>query len=97
MHSIALQPPLIKEKEKPLPKDTPKPAIATKTNKKPNKNNEVIFKTKIINDEYDFFSVTRLNEKNRKRFSMFEFLVFFAMCKKMAVPAIKMLKFITWR
>ena len=97
MHSIALQPPLTKEKEKPLPKDTAKPAIATITNKKPNKNNEIIFKIKMINDEYDFFSVKRLNEKNRKRFSVFEFLVFSAMCKKMAVPAIKMLKSVTWR
>ncbi len=82
MHSIALQPPLIKEKEKPPPKDTSKPAIATKTNKKPNKNNAVIFKTKMINDKYDFFSVTRLNEKNRKRFSVFEFLVFSRFVKK---------------
>lgn len=97
MHSIALQPPLAKEKEKPLPKDAPKPAIATKTNKKPNKNNAFIFKTKMINDEYDFFPVKRLNDKNRKRFSVFEFLVFFVMCKKMAVPAIKMLKSVTWR
>ncbi|MFM5713413.1 hypothetical protein ACET77_04280 [Aeromonas allosaccharophila] len=97
MHSIALQPPLIKEKEKPPSKDTTKPAITTKTNKKPNKNNACIFKTKMINDEYDFFSVTRLNEKNRKRFSVFEFLVFFVMCKKMAASAIKMLKSVTWR
>ncbi|MGL4915636.1 MAG: hypothetical protein ACRC5D_05220, partial [Aeromonas allosaccharophila] len=50
MHSIALQPPLAKEKEKPLPKDAPKPAIATKTNKKPNKNNVIFFKIKMIND-----------------------------------------------
>lgn len=97
MHSIALQPPLAKEKQKSLPKDTAKPAIATITNKKPNKNNEIIFKIKMINDEYDFFQVTRLNKKNRKRFSVFEFLVFFAMCKKMAAPAIKMLKSVTWR
>ncbi len=97
MHSIALQPPLMKEKEKPPAKDTPKPAIATKTNKKTNKNNVVIFKTKMINDESDFFQVTRLNEMNRKRFSAFEFLVFFVMCKKMATSAIKMLKSVTWR
>ena len=97
MRFIALQPPLAKEKEKPLPKDAPKPAIATKTNKKHNKNNAVIFKIKMINDEYDFFQVTILNEKNRKRFSAFEFLVFFVTCKKMAASAIKMLKSVTWR
>ncbi|BBR40243.1 hypothetical protein WP3W19E03_27680 [Aeromonas veronii] len=97
MHSIALQPPLTKEKEKPLPKDTTKPVIATKNNKKTNKNNAIIFKIKMINDESDFFSVTRLNKKNRKRFSSFEFLIFFVMCKKMAASAIKMLKSFTWR
>ncbi|MEH8196017.1 hypothetical protein [Aeromonas allosaccharophila] len=97
MHSIALQPPLAKEKEKPLPKDAPKPVITTKTNKKPNKNNWFIFKIKMIIDEFDFFLATKLNGKNRKRFSVFEFLVFFVMCKKMAAPAIKMLKSVTWR
>ncbi|KRW50881.1 hypothetical protein AO724_09225 [Aeromonas allosaccharophila] len=97
MHSIALQPPLAKEKEKPLPKDAPKPAITTKTNKKPNKNNWFIFKIKMIVDEFDFFLATKLNGKNRKRFSVFEFLVFLVMCKKMAAPAIKMLKSVTWR
>ncbi|WP_139460696.1 hypothetical protein [Aeromonas veronii] len=34
MHSIALQPPPMKEKEKPPSKDATKPAITTKTNKK---------------------------------------------------------------
>ncbi|WP_374814290.1 hypothetical protein [Aeromonas allosaccharophila] len=76
MHSIALQPPLAKEKEKPLPKDAPKPVITTRTNKKPNKNNWFIFKIKMIVDEFDFFLATKLNGKNRKRFSVFEFLVF---------------------
>ncbi|WP_429021335.1 hypothetical protein [Aeromonas allosaccharophila] len=76
MHWFALQPPLMKEKEKPPPKDALKPTIATKINKKTNKNNTFIFKIKIINDEFDFFPVTRLNGKNRKRFSVFEFLVF---------------------
>ncbi|WP_323886522.1 hypothetical protein [Aeromonas allosaccharophila] len=86
----------MKEKEKPPPKDALKPAIATKTNKKHNKNNAFIFKIKMINDEFDFFTVTRLSGKNRKRFSVFEFLVFFVRCKKMASSAIKMLKSVTW-
>ena len=96
MHSIALQPPPMKEKEKPPPKDATKPAIATKTNKKTNKNNDFNFYTKNINDKFNAFIMTRVNMKNGKRFSVFEFLVFSSSCKKMALSAIKMLKSVTW-
>ncbi|EKP0297164.1 hypothetical protein JFR03_003971 [Aeromonas veronii] len=96
MHSIALQPPPMKEKEKPPPKDDTKPAIATKTNKKTNQNNDIYFYTKNINDRFNAFMMTRVNMKNGKRFSVFEFLVFFSPCKKMALSAIKMLKSVTW-
>ncbi len=84
MHLIALQPPPMKEKEKPLPKDDTKPAIATKTNKKTNQNNDFYFYTKNINDKFNAFTMTRVNVKNGKRFSVFEFLVFPIPCKKMA-------------
>lgn len=96
MHSIALQPPSMKEKEKPPSKDDTKPAIATKTNKKTNKNNIIYFYTKNINDKFNVFMMTRVNVKNGKRFSVFEFLVFSSPCKKMALSAIKMLKSVTW-
>lgn len=96
MHSIALQPPPMKEKEKPPPKDATKPAITTKTNKKTNKNNGIYFYKKNINDKFNVFTMTRVNMKNGKRFSAFEFLVFSSPCKKMALSAIKMLKSVTW-
>ncbi|MFQ1660856.1 hypothetical protein ACK39C_08870 [Aeromonas veronii] len=96
MHSIALQPPPMKEKEKPPPKDATKPAITTKTNKKTNKNNGIYFYTKNINDKFNVFTMTRVNMKNGKRFSAFEFLVFSSPCEKMALSAIKMLKSVTW-
>ncbi|MDO2435206.1 hypothetical protein Q2T43_03185 [Aeromonas veronii] len=84
MHLIALQPPPAKEKEKPPPKDDAKPAIATKTNKKTNQNNDIYFYTKNINDKFNAFMMTRVNMKNGKRFSTFEFLVFSCRCKEMA-------------
>ncbi|MCJ8235811.1 hypothetical protein MPE84_16245 [Aeromonas veronii] len=84
MHLIALQPPPAKEKEKPPPKDDAKPAIATRTNKKTNKNNDIYFYTKNINDKFNAFMMTRVNMKNGKRFSTFEFLVFSCRCKEMA-------------
>ncbi|MGY3808310.1 hypothetical protein ACWNG8_14540 [Aeromonas veronii] len=48
MHSTALQPPLAKENKKPPPKDATKPAIATKTNKKPIKTMTFIFTQKTL-------------------------------------------------
>ncbi|MDR5014576.1 hypothetical protein RF663_10090 [Aeromonas veronii] len=96
MHSIALQAPPMKENEKPPPKDDTKPAIATKTNKKTNKNNGIYFTQKNINDRFNAFMMTRVNMKNGKRFFVFEFLVFSCRCKKMALSAIKMLKSVTW-
>ncbi|MFM5403051.1 hypothetical protein ACET75_01030 [Aeromonas veronii] len=96
MHLIALQPPPAKEKEKPPSKDATKPAITTKTNKKTNQNNYIYFCTKNINDKFNAFKMTRVNMKNGKRFSAFEFLVFSSSCKKMALSAIKMLKSVTW-
>ncbi|MGL6398668.1 hypothetical protein ACSZMI_12155 [Aeromonas veronii] len=48
MHLIALQPPPAKEKEKPPSKDATKPAITTKTNKKPIKTMAFIFTQKTL-------------------------------------------------
>ncbi|WP_156120273.1 hypothetical protein [Aeromonas finlandensis] len=81
MHSTALQPPLAKENKKPPPKDAAKPAIPTETTKNHNKNNEIYFNIKTINGEFFALLTTRLNVKNRKRFSLFEFLVFYGLCK----------------
>ncbi|WP_421271456.1 hypothetical protein [Aeromonas veronii] len=56
-------------KGKTTPKDATKPAIATKTNKKTNKNNSIHFYTKNINDKSNAFVMTKVNIKNGKRFS----------------------------
>ncbi|MFB2862165.1 hypothetical protein [Aeromonas sp. MdU4] len=84
MHSIALQPPLAKENKKPPQKDMTKPAITTTNNKKPNKNNTINSIKKILNDKFNDFLATRVCTENRKRFSVFEFLVLSLSCKKMA-------------